>query len=206
MSAVAEAAVALVAGNGMAEGQATAPGLLVEAPRRPARRSVKADAAEATNGAARGLELLLWVAAGGGPEGALAAKACGVSRQALRNLRLEHPEAARRAMELRRLGEAISRDELSLLLRARVAEMLIQASGASELAALLRVFDKLPVLDSEAQARAEADRAAVDPLAGITELDLAASVAEARRLLEEIDAEEAGGRLAVAAAAGENGA
>jgi len=62
------------------------------------------------------------------------------------------------------------------------------------LAALLRAFDKLPLFDGEVHAGAAANGAAADPLDGITELDLATAVAEAKRLLEEIDEEDGNGQ------------
>ncbi len=152
------------------------------APTAPRARSqagvMQSAAAELEDGA----ELLLWALAGDG-----------VEDQAL-TLGQAEAQPYARVRQLRRLGAMLGREELAVLLRARLAEQLLKAGSAAELAALLRVFDKIPErAELQAQQVTVADGANNHPDGfEITGLDLATAVAEAQRLLAEIEDETNG--------------
>lgn len=96
-----------------------------------------------------------------------------------------------RVRRLQQLGHVLGREELAVLLRARLAEQLLKAGTAAELAALLRVFDKIPERADRLAEQAQLDNSSDNQPDGfeLTGLDLATSIAEARRLLAEIEAE-----------------
>ena len=118
----------------------------------------------------------------------------GESTQVARDARLRLSEArallsdtaqVQRIRRLRAAGTAIAQGELALMARAVFAELLLNARGGSDLAALIRVFDKLP---GAAEADSSSDEALLDEISG---LSLDEAVQRARRLLSEIDAAEA---------------
>jgi len=93
-----------------------------------------------------------------------------------------------RRMEV--IGRLMASEQLAVLLRARLAEMLLAAKGPRDLAEAMRVFEKLPAgpPENRAAAAAGADLA-------LDEGDLRETMDEARRLLRELDSDPAVRRL-----------
>lgn len=140
-----------------------------------------------------GGELLLWVLAGDRQAEADGRRALGLSIAQAKAVREACAGRYERVRQMRHLGALLTRDELALLFRARLAELLLRSDSASDLAALLRVFDKVPeradLLDASLNATVQTQyQADGNELSG---LDLAECVAEAQRLLAEIE-EDAG--------------
>jgi hypothetical protein len=129
-------------------------------------------------------DLLLFALALGGDERALAGDT-GFSAERLKRLPREQAARYTHLRLLRAAGQRIAPDELSALMRARLAEMLLKAETATELAALLRVGERLGQ-----SAPARGLRGTVSSSADPPVYDFDSAVAEARRLLSEIDAEE----------------
>jgi len=131
-------------------------------------------------------DLLLYVLAAGGDERKLAEE-LGLSQTDIKRLpRLERERLSHLRL-LQAAGERLGPAELSALMRARLAEMLLSAESAQELAALLRAgerFGNPPVAKSIPVAASDQD---------LGPYDLAGAVREARKLLSEIDTEEAQG-------------
>lgn len=141
-----------------------------------------------------GAELLLWVLAGDRQAEADGRRALGLSIAQAKAVREECASRYERVRQLRSLGALLTRDELALLFRARLAELLLRSDSASDLAALLRVFDKVPErADLLGSSQSIAAQTQYQPDGNeLSGLDLAECVAEAQRLLAEIE-EEAGG-------------
>jgi hypothetical protein len=109
----------------------------------------------------------------------------GLSLEQLRRVKQEQPARYARMRLLRGIGRLLERDDLLILLKARLAEQLLAAEGAGELEKLIRVLDKVPgPAGSSGQAAANAATAEDDDLEG---MDLDTAVAEARQLLSALD-------------------
>jgi hypothetical protein len=138
-----------------------------------------------------GGELLLWVLAGDRQSEAEGRRALGLSIAEAKTVRDACATRFERVRQLRSLGALLTRDELAVLLRARLAEVLLRSDSASDLAALLRVFDKVPqraeLLESS-PGEGHATQYQPDGI-DLSSLDLAECVAEAQRLLAEIESE-----------------
>lgn len=140
---------------------------------------------------AGGAELLLWMLAGDKRCEAEGRRALGMSVAEAQAVRAACAQRYVRVRQLRSLGALLTREDLALLFRARVAEQLLRSDSASDLAALLRVFDKVPQRaelldscpDSGSTNQYQPDG---NSLSG---LDLAECIAEAQRLLAEIESE-----------------
>lgn len=103
----------------------------------------------------------------------------GVSQQQLTELAGAQQAAVDYYRRLLVVGGLFTEQHLALILRARLAEQVIAASSAKELAEAVRVLEKLPALSPPA-----------DSAEGLAELDTAgleAAVSEARALLTELD-------------------
>ena len=160
-----------------------------------------ADGAGAANGpcGARGAEgaaesSLLWALIAAEGETTQVARDAGLRLADARAL-LGDTAQVQRIRRLRAAGSAIAQGELALMARAVFAELLLNARGGSDLAALIRVFDKLP---AGADADGGSDEALLEEISG---LSLDEAVAKARQLLSEIDAAEGRGLQHAAEAA-----
>lgn len=126
---------------------------------------------------------LLWALIAAEGESTQVARDAGLRLSEARAL-LNDTAQVQRIRRLRAAGAAIAQSELALMARAVFAELLLSSRGGSDLAALIRVFDKLP----GAGVAGSTDEALLDEISG---LSLDEAVAKARRLLSEIDAAEA---------------
>jgi hypothetical protein len=135
-------------------------------------------------------DLLLWALANGlRPAGGwfrtLQLRQRDLAALARRNsARFEHL----RRMEV--IGRLMASEQLAVLLRARLAEMLLAAKAPKDLAEAMRVFEKLPAGPPESST---VDSAGAD--IALDEGDLRATMDEARRLLRELDSDPAVQRL-----------
>jgi len=145
--------------------------------------------------------LLLWALANGlEPEGGWF-RALKLSRGDLAALSQEHQARFEQLRRMEVIGKLLANEQLAVLLKARLAQMLLAAKGPKELAEAMRVFEKLPATTAEARADAAAD-AALD-----LELDeggLRETMDEARRLLRELEDDPAVRRL-LSGPSGNNG-
>jgi hypothetical protein len=127
---------------------------------------------------------LLWALIAAEGESTQVARDAGLRLSEARAL-LNDTAQVQRIRRLRAAGAAIAQSELALMARAVFAELLLSSRGGSDLAALIRVFDKLP---AGAGPDELSDEALMDEISG---LSLGDAVERARRLLSEIDAAEA---------------
>jgi len=124
-------------------------------------------------------QLLLWVLALGlAPDGGWF-KAAGRSNDVMKELAAHHAVDVEELRQLQAIGEMVRDEQLAALLRARLAEQLLAARSAKELLEAVRVYEKLPQLAGATGAQAEA--------AGEDDTDIEAAIAEARKLLSELD-------------------
>jgi hypothetical protein len=156
----------------------------------------KAAASDSAAPEAAGNELLLWMLAGDRHCEAEGRRALGLSLAEAKAVRDTHAVRFERVRQLRCLGALLTRDELAVLFRARLAELLLRSDSASDLAALLRVFDKVPQrADLLESSPSEGHSIQYQPDGNdLSSLDLAECIAEAQRLLAQIE-EEAGGEV-----------
>jgi hypothetical protein len=161
-----------------------------QAPVAPKARG-KVAAGDSASPEAGGAELLLWALAGDRQCEAEGRRALGMSIAEAKAVRDAHAGRFERLRQLRNLGALLTRDDLAVLFRARLAELLLRSDSAGDLAALLRVFDKVPQPAELLDAGLDAGQAAKYQPDGndLSSLDLAECVAEAQRLLAEIEDE-----------------
>jgi len=146
-------------------------------------------------------DLLLWALANGlEPEGGWF-RALKLSRRDLAELSVEHRERFKQLQRMEVIGRLLLADQLAVLLKARLAQMLLAASGPKELAEAMRVFEKLPAPAVDSRAGA-ADTDAPD--LELDEGELRETMDEARRLLRELESDPAVRRL-LGGTAGRNG-
>ena len=120
--------------------------------------------------------LILWAIARGLRPAAGWFKALGLSERQVAALARQHSGRVARLRQLQTAGELLDDGELLVLLRARLAEALIEARSVKELSEAARILEKLPAGES-------ADEADDD------DLSLEEAIAEARRLLKELDSD-----------------
>ena len=124
-------------------------------------------------------QLLLWVLAQGlVPEGGWH-KSVGCSNNEMKEVAARHGVEISELKQLQAIGAMVRDEQLAALLRARLADRLLAARSAKELLEAVRVFEKLPQLAGAAGAQAEAP--------GEDDTDIEALIAEARKLLGELD-------------------
>lgn len=118
--------------------------------------------------------LLLWaIACGLTPDGGWFAEARLAQREVAAIASDRRTELGRMRL-YHAIGRRLDRELLAVLLRARLAEMLLGASTPRELAEAVRVFERLP------------DDA---PMGPAEDLSLDEAIDEARRLLRELDSD-----------------
>lgn len=103
----------------------------------------------------------------------------GVSQQQLTELAGAQQAAVDYYRRLLVVGGLFTEQHLALILRARLAEQVIAATSAKELAEAVRVLEKLPALSPQPDADGTA--------AELDTAGLEAAVSEARALLAELD-------------------
>jgi uncharacterized protein with PIN domain len=134
---------------------------------------------EKVRGQAAPAQLLLWVLAQGqAPDGGWH-KAVGRSNDEMKTLAAAHNVEVAELRLLQAIGAMVRDEQLAAVLRARLAEQLLAARSAKELLEAVRVYEKLPQLAGATGAQAEA--------AGEDDTDIEAAIAEARKLLSELD-------------------
>jgi hypothetical protein len=156
------------------------------------RESAKPNGTTVALPAAGDEDLLLWALANGlEPEGGWY-RALKLSRRDLKALSEEHRARFEQLRRMEVIGRLLFADQLAVLLRARLAQMLLAASGPKELGEALRVFEKLPAHATPADSDG-ADGAALN--LELDEGELRETMDEARRLLKELEADPAVRRL-----------
>ena len=137
-----------------------------------------------------GGELLLWAVACGLKPARGWHHAIQMNTAAVRQLAAGHEKTLARYRLFHAIGEILDQQHLALMLRARLAEQILTATSGKELAEAVRVFEKLPGGAKPAGGTSMAATAGV-PLAGsgdeLAGMDLDTAIAEARRLLTELD-------------------
>lgn len=118
--------------------------------------------------------LILWAVARGLRPAEGWFKAVGLSERQVASLVRQHGGQLARLRQLHTAGELLDDAELLVLLRARLAEGLIEAKSVKELSEVARMLEKLP----HAASPAETDE---------DDLSLEEAIAEARRLLNELE-------------------
>lgn len=137
-------------------------------------------------------DLLLWALANGlEPEGGWF-RSVQLSRRDLAALSHAHQARFEQLRRMKEIGKLVVPEQLAVLLRARLLQMLLAATGPKELAEGLRVFEKLPATSARSTTDSGAD-AALDPQ--LDEDELRQTMAEARRLLRELESDPAVRRL-----------
>jgi hypothetical protein len=136
--------------------------------------------------------LLLWALATGLEPPAGWYRALKLSRRDLNALSERHRARFEHLRRLEVIGQLLAGRQLAVLLRARLAEMLLAARSPKELAEAMRAFEKLP-------AGAGGDGAALTPDGApaqeLDDGDLRETMDEARRLLRELENDPAVRRL-----------
>jgi hypothetical protein len=140
------------------------------------RNAVDAESAAPVEGNA---DLLLWALASGIEPEAGWFRAVRLSRRELTALSERHADRFSRLRLLKTIGQITERRHLEVLLKSRLAEMLLSAAGPRELTEISRVLEKLPAARS-----AETGNDVNSDLDG---LELAEAMSEARRLLSELE-------------------
>lgn len=137
-------------------------------------------------------DLLLWALANGlEPEGGWF-RTLKLSRRELDALASQHRPRFEQLKRMEVIGRLLFADQLAVLLKARLAQMLLAASGPKELVEAVRVYEKLPAAPVPA-ARDATDGDALD--LELDEGELRETMDEARRLLKELEADPAVRRL-----------
>jgi hypothetical protein len=135
-------------------------------------------------------DLLLWALANGLKPAGGWFRALQLSQRDLAALSRRNSARFEHLRRLEVIGRLMASEQLAVLLRARLAEMLLAAKGPRELAEAMRVYEKLPAGPPENRVAA----AAGEDLA-LDEGDLRETMDEARRLLRELDSDPAVRRL-----------
>jgi hypothetical protein len=120
--------------------------------------------------------LIFWAIARGLKPAAGWFKAAGLSERHVAALARQHSGQLARLRQLSAGGELLDENELLVLLRARLGEALLEADSLRELNEAARILEKLPAASSLDEAEDD-------------ELSLEEAIAEARRLLAELDSD-----------------
>jgi hypothetical protein len=134
---------------------------------------------EKANDPASPAQLLLWVLALGLTPECGWFKAVGRTNDEMKALACLHSVEVTELRLLQAIGAMVRDEQLAALLRARLADQLLAARSAKELYEAVRVYEKLPQLAGATGAKADA--------AGEDDTDVEAAIAEARKLLSELD-------------------
>lgn len=120
--------------------------------------------------------LILWAVARGLKPAGGWFRAAGLSKRQVAALARRHGRELARLRQFNAIGELLDDDGLLLLLRARLAEALIEAKSVKELSEAARILERLHGGGSPAETDEE-------------ELSLEEAIAEARRLLDELESD-----------------
>ncbi len=143
---------------------------------REAGGEVDLDAAGAAAGEQAECALILWAVARGLKPAEGWFRATGLSERQVAALARRHGAQVARLRQLQTVGQLLDDGELLILLRARLTEALIEAESVKELSEAARILEKLPAAGSPDDDDED-------------DLSLEEAIAEARRLLRELDSD-----------------
>lgn len=142
---------------------------------------------ENANGQAGPAQLLLWVLALGLTPERGWFHAAGRTNDEMKELAALHSVEVEELRQLQAIGVMVREEQLAAVLRARLAEQLLAAQSPKDLYEAVRVYEKLPKLAVPAGKQADAAGHAVAEASPEEDINLEAAIAEARKLLSELD-------------------